>query len=845
MKLVCSRSPGILVQYLHEMGLTIPKLREFDLYRDTAGTSFALNLEDLAAAGFSDEKIETCAAKYGDNLQHMAEGSIFPNKGKMHEVTGKFVPSIKDGIRSYGQLMLLFKNRDVFEQALDTLFRLEVEHVRALKLRHGDIDEYLVWLRNLNSPTVLSRFLFSSGVRVFYPVIPGSNYGVWVQWGWRFDIHDQLIYRLFQNSETESVFVRSDGNRFVLGKGLSDFFPLIKFMELRYTPKCQTTVPELLSFDPPKLHYPLRLRRDTDRKNRKYEIDRLLQEEQEIRERIEWLRDIEEVFAKETTYRAYFYPLSLGSRDPVFPQAYLRRYPLHKLRQIQTFYGRIGSLGEGVLVCGTNFVQCRADRSPGDLFHISNHLYPRSGMIFQSNPHWMAKAGLRVMTPDGFDLFPYLEVDSDDHQALVEAFLEATVWGVLRSGTEARRDKSDEHLKSLEDAIRNEPKKFIYLIYPKEPAKTHSWEDEDCPLEGSIISEESFRPFDVKTTNIGIHFSMDYKEREHFVNSIRETIVANVMERFDGSLKKMREALEARFQAERETVRQEIRELDNHVDESRKQIDNWRKSLEDGKKKVTSSEECLSRYNSFLESALSLYENIFVAQSKNVWESAQQLKAAVENAETFFKDISEDGKKTITQRIESFDEIEKEVKIVVSRTDDLLSRRNLAFKNVKTLENFTKKLSEKIASEKLGTLDLLENLKDHWKIEDAFAGLSTFLLHSSGVLEEARKLERRHQTLSASYAELPTVSRWFETTLGRLQEAHEKWRLRPQTDPAGLLASKVVEETGRCLDELEKCIDTLKSRGYLHGQRTSIGADAIQYLNQFRARLFGLQSKME
>lgn len=457
----------------------------------------------------------------------------------------------------------------------------------------------------------------------------------------------------------------------------------------------------------------------------------------------------------------------------------------------------------------------------------------------------MAKAGLRVMTPDGFDLFPYLEVDSDDHQALVEAFLEATVWGVLRSGTEARRDKSDEHWKSLEDAIRNEPKKFIYLIYPKEPAKTPSWEDEDCPLEGSIISEESFRPFDVKTTNIGIHFSMDQQEREDFGNSIRETIVANVLERFDGSLKKMREKLESRFKEERDTVRQEIGQLDSHLEETRKRIDDWRKTLEDGKKMVTSREECLNRYNLFIESVISLYENIFIMQSKNVWEFAQQLRPAFENAETLYKDISKDGKKAVTERIESLDKIEEEIKTVVSRATDLLSRRDLAFNNVKTVENFTKKLSAKIISRKYLALDLSENLNDHWKINDAFAGLNTFLLHASGVLEEARKLERRHQTLGASYKEPETVSRWFEETLGRLQETSEKWRSRAQTDHSLLLPSKVLEETGRCLDELEKCVETIKFRGCLHGEKTSISADAVQYLNQVRARLSGLQSKIE
>jgi hypothetical protein len=466
-------------------------------------------------------------------------------------------------------------------------------------------------------------------------------------------------------------------------------------------------------------------------------------------------------------------------------------------------------------------------------------------MIFQSNPHWMAKAGLRVMTPDGFDLFPYLEVDSNDHQALVEAFLEASVWGVLRNKLGARRDKPDEHWKSLADSIRKDPQKFIYLIYPKDPVKIPNWEDENCPLEGLIIAEDSFRPFDAKTTNIGIHFSMDQQEREDFGNSIRETIVANVLERFDGSLQKMREALEARFHEERATVRLEISQLDSHVEETRKRIDDWRRDLEDGKKKVTSREECLNRYNSFLESVLSLYENIFITQSKNVWESAQQLRAAFENAETLYKNISEDGKKAIAGCIESLDKIEEEIKTVVKRATDLLSRRDLAFNNIKALEKFTKKLSGKIASRKYLALDLSENLNDHWKINDAFAGLNTFLLHALGVVEEAQKLERRHRTLGASYKEPETVSRWFEKTLGRLQEASEKWHRRPQADPSPLLPSKVIEETGRCLDELEKCVESLKSRGCLHSERTSISADAVQYLNQVRARLSGLQSKLE
>ncbi|SPJ15396.1 hypothetical protein SBDP2_330001 [Syntrophobacter sp. SbD2] len=54
----------------------------------------------------------------------------------------------------------------------------------------------------------------------------------------------------------------------------------------------------------------------------------------------------------------------------------------------------------------------------------------------------------------------------------------------------------------------------------------------------------------------------------------------------------------------------------------------------------------------------------------------------------------------------------------------------------------------------------------------------------------------------------------------------------------------MIEPTTKCLDELEKSITAIKSRGYLHQQKISINEDSQRYLEQFRTTLSELSLKV-
>lgn len=840
-----SRSAEIMLSYLLGLDLPIPQVQECPYSQDVAGITFAVKVEDLTRGDSTkEEALRIHATRYDPSVLTMNEDyGIFQRKGTVGEILRKLIPVQKDGARSFSSLMFICWGQERFREALDTLFRLGVETIRSFKVQHGSSELFLGFIPNLKTPTVLSKFVFSSGIRVFYPVF-SANYGVWMEWGWKCDFSAPIFYRVFQRSESETVFVLKEGNKIAIPAGISDFVPLLKFMELKYSIRSQTGQAEPREFKTPEFEYKLRLKRDSYRKYRKIELERLLQEEMEIREKIEWLRDIESVFQEETSYRAFFYPLSETVKDPIFPLEFIRHHSLSQLRKIKTFYGNLGTLSTGALVCGKDFI----DRTPSAPFHISSRLYPRRGMVFQSNPHWMNKAGMRVMTPEGFDLFPYLEVDSDDRKAIVDTFLDNAVWGVTHDRMGAMKAMSDSSLRDLAEAVRQNPEKHIYFVFPRQDQHNPDWED--CPLEGAIIREEDFRDFDVKISNLGIHFAMDRSEREITEGEVHKTIVRNVTSRFDRCVSEIRDKVGESFQKERASIKEKIEAFDKDIEGKKEAVRTQGERIKELMDSAGKKEQLVVQYEKFLADVVSRYTSLVLRGAKDGGHFVSLIQIMLSEASKTFEAIVKESEQQTKDRLKAIEKTKTDVDEVAKKASDLLSKRAASFEAIEKLEDFQGKVLSEVKKENWNRLELRETIQDLWQIQTAFQGLESFLYQVENHVREAKGILRIEKTHAAAAAaqQRTTVS------AGKLLDAAiaHLTKLKKNLDPDGLteggqpvhLPSQMEAHAHECLKVITESVDMIKKRRQWHKGKMLLHGSTLKYMEQLRARSSELLSKM-
>ena len=618
---------------------------------------------------------------------------------------------------------MVSEGSEYFRQALNMLFSLKIRALRTFKMVRGNKKEYLILVGDNHTPVILAYFNQASWADAFYPVY-GSNFGVWVQWGRRYDFEDPVHHRLFQDRENQTVLIRRDGEKIHIPAGISDFTPLLKIIDLHFAPQSQTGVARPEAFKIPELEFTLELRPDRDRSLRRQEMERLQQRDREIRERIEWLRDIEAVYKENEQYRIMFYPFGEKRRDPVFPHFFFRNHSLRQLRRMKFYHGNIGSLGQGTLVVSRNFVQLE---SGGPGHEIFNRFYPREGLVFQHNPHWMKAANLRVLTPVGFDLFPYLDMDDTDRQAIVKAFIDTAVWGVGQIDINGVGKKvfSASKLKEMGKKIRSRPEEYLYFILSPKPVSHGN--GQKPRLEGLILHQNDFNDFDFRFQNLGIHFAVNDEERNVIHNSVENTIVANVLDSFDHSVERLHKSLDDAFSKERTCLKSKIDHFKKFIDEKETRIIKTRLTLTESIDRIKEKEEKIFSYGAYLQMSIEKFSRLMDKNKFEFGEFFRNVSSTAKSIGSGLKEIYTVRIKEIDDQIKSLEDFQKKAEKTEEAVNNLIDNWEQTSNVYKKLEDFREAFSKNVEAVQWQCIGLQENIEKMRLLEDACKGLHNIM----------------------------------------------------------------------------------------------------------------------
>lgn len=591
------RSQEPLLWFLLDLGLGMGEIWKCKLRKDLSGEYWVLRLDQLSEGvqrfGDLDVRVDRLTSVFYVEPSECGPRDLIA----MEDVIGDLSPDYVATGLPYSTLVFWCANADKFRSVLDTLFQLGIRQIHAAKLQERGTQVYLVRAVDIESPIVLSRFGHDTDVHIFYSL--PSSADIWIEWGWEYALPDFSYHNIFSLGSGWTSFLFSNGTKAHIAQ--PDYNRLLRFLDLHIDQKSKLQLlPESRKFKEKEFEYCLRLTRNNWQNRGKKELEDLLREEKEIRNRIDWLREIDDIFEGYPCHRVLFYRFSEKRQDPAFPDHFFRQQSMSELRKLAYYYGNAGELGDGVIVSGKHFIA----ESSSDDYEISEKVYPRDGMVFESCPDWATLVGLRVMRPRGLDLFPYLEVDQADRNKIMKAFLDRVI-ARDADGVDVRISKAEEK------DIRANPQRYLYFLYRVN-------DEEHSELEGFVLHEDKFKEFDLKIANMGVFFAQTAEEREIATKSYADSVEQHYTSAFDNSMAKLSDDMESAFQKERVKVKEKIERFTLNISEKLKILAENTEGMNTLVHSIKSNETKLKKYDKFLSDSLSEYNQLTQGMSSEL-----------------------------------------------------------------------------------------------------------------------------------------------------------------------------------------------------------------------------------
>ncbi|MFH2044799.1 MAG: hypothetical protein ABIK92_06610 [Pseudomonadota bacterium] len=745
---IATESPGLLINLLlNIMPGKISTVLSYPYYTNASQNVYMIKIQEIPHEAINDDSIDLHLKRLQScgNIIY-ADKSLFGNRqqGTIADLAKMLVPNQIEIERSYENLVFWCDGARIYNNVIDVLFSLTVKNLRVARLKFGNNERYLVRAQGISSPVILSKFGNMEGLTMFYKPLVLSE--IWIQWGWRYDFVDASTYEILRE-KNETIFIFRNGSSEKIKSDSINYIPLIKYMNLKFDMiQVHEAAPRDFNYH---IERELKLKKNTLTDWARIEIEDLLQQEQEIRERIEWLKNMESVFTTQVSYKVMYYPFSPHKKDPIFPTYFFRKQHLRQLRQLMFYYGSVGSLGDGVMVTTCSFVE----QSKLGRYNIDKKYYPRRGIVFETCKDWMAYSGLRVLIPEGFDLYPYLEVEEEDKTVIVNAFLE-TVGCTINS-----RKRED---------IRANPERYLYFIFPKQTNIISDWEKTD--LEAIIIHEKEFRKFDIKIANMGIHFAMNEEDKNIANQIFNNHVTENIKEQFNSVITQLTQYLEDAFQYERRKFKKKIEEFNTYIENQDQNFKESKKAVNDSVGRIKKSEKIITSYEIYLSNFVESYTSKIQSSTKNIENFINEIKAFMQTLNNDIDAINRNNSEELNTKLSLLKEVKKNTSETIEEIIKLQDKRTKSNKSLQEIRDLENKFSDKYKEAKWNRLEIKDNLNKIWEIEKSFEGLKLEIDKISEHMQKIAESSYRSSVYSVSSNKHHEINVWVDGIISHMNE---------------------------------------------------------------------------
>ncbi len=632
------RSPEPLLWLLLDLGLESDRVRRVVLCRDPKNEFYILRLEDMGLQRDLGTEIPLRLRRF-DSI-FFAEPSLAL---ETESITGAgvvddLVPTVPVYNAPYSSLLFWCEGAGEFRFTLDVLFALGVRNIQAAKVHIADKVVFLVRAADIQSPIVFVKLGSREKVHIFYSA--GTSVDAWIEWGWSFGLPDHSYTRLFLSEPQQTVFLFENGDKTVVAP--TEYFRLLRFMDLHFDGHARLhRVAESGTFRYDEIEYSLRLTSNVWNQAGKQELEDLLREQKEIQDRIDQLREIEGIFEGYKAERVLFFPYSETHKDTGFPGHFFRNQSISEVRKLRYFYGNAGLLGDGLVVSSLAFVARDFDHD----HEIPRRAYPRDGMVFESCGDWASLAGLRVLRPQGLDLFPYLEVDAQDRDKIVKALLERVIASDANNVVYRLSDAE-------QNDLRENPQDYLFFLHPGPGDNLEE-------LLGFVLHQDRFKKFEMKFANMAVFFAHSDAEKELSARSYSASVVNHYQSQFDVGYDRLLEDLEKAFSKRRATVKQDIDSFRQDMKTKNEQLEKHTSSLDEIYKSITSKRSELNAYDQILTRSRSKYKKLGAKLSNQFDVFLQQTSNLAKRVGRDYQDMVSTGLKQVTDEAKVLEDLEE------------------------------------------------------------------------------------------------------------------------------------------------------------------------------------------
>ncbi|MDC1286785.1 hypothetical protein N8198_02750 [Gammaproteobacteria bacterium] len=633
------RSPEPLLWLLLDLGLESDQVRRVVLCRDPKNEFYILRLEELGLQRDLDAELQLRLRRFEPIF--FAEPSLALEAESITgaRVVDDLAPTVPVYSAPYSSLLFWCEGAGDFRFTLDVLFALGIRNIQAAKVHVADKIVFLVRAADIQSPTVLAKLGSREKVHIFYSA--GTSVDAWIEWGWSFGFPDHSYTSLFLSELQQTVFLFENGDKTIVAP--PEYFRLLRFMDLHFDGHARLhRIAKSGTFRHDEMEYSLRLTSNVWSESGKQELEDLLREQKEIQDRIDQLREIDGIFEGYKAERVLFFPYSKTHKDAGFPGHFFRNQSISEVRKLRYFYGNAGSLGDGLVVSSQAF-------AAGDFDHdheIPRRAYPRDGMVFESCGDWAHLAGLRVLRPQGLDLFPYLEVDAQDRDKIVKALLERVIASdannaVYRLGDAEQND------------IREHPQDYLFFLHPGAGDNLEE-------LLGFVLHQDRFKKFEMKFANMAVFFARSDEEKELSTRSYSDSVVSHYQSQFDVGYDRLQKDLEKAFAGKRASVKQDIDSFLQDMKSRNEQLEKQTSSLDKIHKSITSKRNELDAYDQLLTRYRSKYRILGVKLSSQLDEFLQKTSTLVKMVGQDYQSMVSTGLKQVADEAGTLEKLHQQ-----------------------------------------------------------------------------------------------------------------------------------------------------------------------------------------
>lgn len=780
--------PETMIDFLLRANVEIHALRQKEFYHNETYSKCWIRLDDFHLPN-DKESIAVFTDQHPDGVFEVTDNDVSAiqkmKKDRIRDQIEKLRPSPESKMARISSVMAWIKSKVEFEKTVTFLCELSADNIRSIKIEAGE-SGYLIWIPFIKTPAILVWFLNQSspksGSTLYYPIYR-SSYDIWVEWGYSYGFADPAFYQLLLKDSRTNLLINRDGKKIEFSKNINEFIPIIKFSKLSFNYSSQTNTAESRSFGPHEVEFTLKIIKEAHRTGAEKQLEKLKKEEENVRREIEWLRSLNALYKDLDIQYLYFYPLgpdvnSLYQKDPVFPEIFFRRHSLLQLNRLCFFYGNLGSLGEGVMVANKYI----ARHDSGGRFELSNSVKPRKGMIFQSNPIWLEKTGLRIFSPAGYDIFPYLvDIDPTDIHKIIDALIDSAVWGIQTNAEGVRqRTASEKELKTKAEDIRRQPERHIYFLYPKMAATHPEYETED--LECIILDESQFMDFNVKFQNLGLFFALAESQKKLMDQYGLNAVDENFQNQIKNCQTEMDNAVELSFQAHRALLKKKIDDFDAFIDAKTSEISEMEKALNESQARIDQKEVLKKAYEQYLDSRIDDF--------RNIEKSASSVDLFITKIHAFFLHMTIDlnnfianGTEGYEKQIKKFEELKSKVSKANAALEEFIEKKNQLAQSLKEIEVIQRKVHQQYSEIDWQRIQVAEPLKSLWGLREGLLDLT------AKITGYADKLKQKYDQMDPpiQIPQYDQVADWLSELEKTISSVRNEWISR--YDAAGRYAT--------------------------------------------------------